>query len=395
LGWWSYSFCYNNGVTQFHQLPPQAGRPVFPPQRDMNTPLYVLGRAKPKGQKTQREEGEGEGEGGGNELEVRKAGGAPGGLGSEMQVKGDTRYLMQTLEHGTVCDLTGRPRRIEIQYHCAPSTTDKIGWIKEVTTCSYLMVVYTPRLCNDVAFLPPKETKAHEITCSAIISEDEILEYEEKKRDEKAMKAFNAATKLVDTIDIGGMALGGGKYFGRDTGLHLPMPKNLGINNGVDVEVVPVVIARSKGEGHPVESLTDEQLVMMDLKPEAVEQLREELAEMAGKKPWRLEVVQPPGEIKEIRAIVEEDEEMKEHANEWENGRKEKEKEKLEKENIEQSGKQKVPKIAKEEEKVKMKQNAKEGQMQKSQEREKEKEKEKEKETDSEEGSEETYHEDL
>ena len=25
-GWWSYSFCYSEGVTQFHQTPPQPGR---------------------------------------------------------------------------------------------------------------------------------------------------------------------------------------------------------------------------------------------------------------------------------------------------------------------------------------------------------------------------------
>ena len=30
-GWWSYSFCYNYEVTQFHQLPSQQGRHTFPP----------------------------------------------------------------------------------------------------------------------------------------------------------------------------------------------------------------------------------------------------------------------------------------------------------------------------------------------------------------------------
>ncbi|KAL8868654.1 MAG: hypothetical protein Q9174_004849, partial [Haloplaca sp. 1 TL-2023] len=30
-GWWSYSFCYNTDVKQFHQLPPGKGAPNFPP----------------------------------------------------------------------------------------------------------------------------------------------------------------------------------------------------------------------------------------------------------------------------------------------------------------------------------------------------------------------------
>src|SRR5271154_2398820 len=33
-GWWSYSFCYNNEVKQFHQLPPGNGAPPYPPTED-------------------------------------------------------------------------------------------------------------------------------------------------------------------------------------------------------------------------------------------------------------------------------------------------------------------------------------------------------------------------
>jgi protein OS-9 len=45
-GWWSYAFCYNSEITQFHALPPQTGKPLLPPVRDTSTKEYVLGRAK-------------------------------------------------------------------------------------------------------------------------------------------------------------------------------------------------------------------------------------------------------------------------------------------------------------------------------------------------------------
>ena len=33
----------------------------------------------------------------------------------ELVERGESRYLVQRLEGGTVCDLTGKPRRVEVQ----------------------------------------------------------------------------------------------------------------------------------------------------------------------------------------------------------------------------------------------------------------------------------------
>ena len=33
-GWWSYSFCYNGEIRQFHQLPPSRTTPIYPPVED-------------------------------------------------------------------------------------------------------------------------------------------------------------------------------------------------------------------------------------------------------------------------------------------------------------------------------------------------------------------------
>jgi len=79
---------------------------------------------------------------------------------------------------GTECDLTGKERRIEVQYHCNPSIgADRIVLIKETSTCAYLMVLHTPRLCNDVAFQPPQKDAANSISCTPILRPEEAETY--------------------------------------------------------------------------------------------------------------------------------------------------------------------------------------------------------------------------
>ncbi|KAF8467768.1 glucosidase II beta subunit-like protein-domain-containing protein [Kalaharituber pfeilii] len=173
-GWWSYSFCHNREIRQFHQLPPQNGVPLFPPREDPETASYVLGRAN--------------------------LGSGPGGKGrrgegTELQGSGELRYLVQKLGGGTICDITGKERRIEVQYHCNPSTSDRIGFVKEVSICCYLMVIYTPRLCNDVAFLPPREGRANTVECREILNPAQVEEWHIKKQKEEHLK------KLVGEFD--------------------------------------------------------------------------------------------------------------------------------------------------------------------------------------------------
>lgn len=114
-GWWSYRFCYNQGVKQFHQLSPSRGMPVYPPVEDPNTQGYMLGRydeakAKRDAKAHSEEKWEGEGALEVSEHAVRKTGG-----NGELVTRGESRYLVQKLEGGTECDLTGKERRIEVQ----------------------------------------------------------------------------------------------------------------------------------------------------------------------------------------------------------------------------------------------------------------------------------------
>ncbi|OQO04317.1 hypothetical protein B0A48_10928 [Cryoendolithus antarcticus] len=172
-GWWSYRFCYGEGVRQFHQLAPGRGGQIYPPVEDPGVEGYSLGMydGARAGEKKGPRKGKGEGEGLAEGKEVGKVDAKEVG---ELVTKGESRYLVQRLDGGTTCDLTGKSRRIEVQFHCNPSTgSDRISLIKETATCAYLMVIQTPRLCNDIAFLPPQIEAANAITCAPILSPSE------------------------------------------------------------------------------------------------------------------------------------------------------------------------------------------------------------------------------
>ena len=114
-GWWSYSFCYRDGVRQFHPLPPSRGVPFYPPVEDPTVPGFELGlytgsAEKKTGGNEDRPAVEEEGE----EKKSDDTGSTETGL-ARLETKGEVRYLVQKLTGGSTCDLTGKDRRIEVQ----------------------------------------------------------------------------------------------------------------------------------------------------------------------------------------------------------------------------------------------------------------------------------------
>ena len=318
-GWWSYSFCYNAHVKQFHQLPPGKGAPIFPPVEDPATPSYVLGKF---GEVRNRFENV-DGVGGGRDAGLPPQEGEEG-MTTEIQAKGtsSSRYLSQKLSGGTTCDLTGSPRRVEIQFHCHPQSVDRIGWIKEVSTCSYLMVIYTPRLCNDVAFLPPREEKAEGIVCREVVTEDQVSEWEQRKRGEAERKLVGETAATANNNGggrpvVGGIEVGGMKLVGRD-GKRLEPPQNIqpGSNHGGHgmhgtshhdrANVIELISREPSEKGGKVKKLSDKDLRKLGLDPKVVDEARGELEDVAQGKGWRLEVFEIDGR-KELRGVVDSD----------------------------------------------------------------------------------------
>lgn len=82
------------------------------------------------------------------------------------------------------------------------------------------MVVYTPRLCDDVAFLPPREDRANGVQCREIMDSKSMDEfYMQKAKSEQAdalemlrEAARTAALRLAADEGLGvGVAVGGKK----------------------------------------------------------------------------------------------------------------------------------------------------------------------------------------
>ncbi|KAK2740394.1 Protein OS-9 [Myotisia sp. PD_48] len=284
-GWWSYSFCYKNQVRQFHALLPGNGVPVYPPAEDPAMETYVLGKFQPRKTEGTKKQGDGAAS-----TEV-----------ATLQTKGESWYLVQHLEDGTGCDITGKDRKIEVQFHCHPQSPDHIAWIKEVTTCSYMMVIYTPRLCNDVAFQPPREDQANGIECREIISPEQIPKWE-------ATRAARIKQELSDGMReqfpvVGDIQVGAMKLVGKDG---KRIEKGRVVFGGEErIEIL------AKSEGGKIKRLSKEDLRKLNLEPEKVQSFEKELEEVAGGKDWRLELVEAAND-RRLRGVTDRDEEEQE-----------------------------------------------------------------------------------
>jgi protein OS-9 len=279
-GWWSYRYCYGQGVKQFHQLPPSQGVPAYPPVEDPSVPGFMLGAVQDKPPHDSQEK-----------LSEEKAVG-------KLETRGESRYLVQRLSGGTLCDLTGKERRIEVQFHCNPATADRISKIKEVATCAYLMIIQTPRLCNDVAFQPPQKDRANKIACSPILDRDEVTEYEAAIAAASDILAADVPNPLADSqpkgpVVIGGITIGAHKWVPEGSKIE----KSAIVGGGKDKYIE--TIADSFGKAMSADEL--KRLGLGDAK--SVETLKKELEKIAGGGGWELKVFDTP-EGREYRGVL-------------------------------------------------------------------------------------------
>ena len=149
-GWWSYEYCYSQSVRQFHALTPQPGVAMSPPKEDPNAGSYVLGQ-RPKS------------------LSQGKSSAAEVAAVAKFRNNGVSKSLVVKFDRGTYCPLIGQERHVEIQFQCSPATNDHIAFVKEVSSCQYLLVVRTARLCHDVAFQEAAVQPSNSIVCSKIV----------------------------------------------------------------------------------------------------------------------------------------------------------------------------------------------------------------------------------
>ncbi|KAH8915396.1 hypothetical protein BT69DRAFT_887763 [Atractiella rhizophila] len=170
-GWFTYSVCYGKQVRQFHEIrsPSNPLQPLEDPSND----IYVLGNFPPlpsskppsppssssekpsssaSSETGSAEVGEGE-----DEQTVSLAPFHSTALTSHALSAPSRRkahYLLTHWTSGTICDMTSRPRRVQVEYHCSSSAplVDRIVLIRELAICEYSIVVHTPKLCKEQAF---------------------------------------------------------------------------------------------------------------------------------------------------------------------------------------------------------------------------------------------------
>ncbi|KAI7904072.1 uncharacterized protein BX663DRAFT_506309 [Cokeromyces recurvatus] len=94
--------------------------------------------------------------------------------------KGQERYLLQIWKEGSICDLTGKPRTVEIQYRCdLLQGQDYVSSFVEKSTCNYQLIISTPRLCEEMDLSRRHHAESHRIKCRPIVSEKWIEQEQE------------------------------------------------------------------------------------------------------------------------------------------------------------------------------------------------------------------------
>lgn len=61
-------------------------------------------------------------------------------------------YYEVVYDDGTVCDLTGEPRRTTVHYVCQPDGRGEVYELKETSSCEYEVIVLTALLCPHDAY---------------------------------------------------------------------------------------------------------------------------------------------------------------------------------------------------------------------------------------------------
>lgn len=164
--WWTYAFCYGKDVRQFHvEQPTVSGNQKKASPRSEHVSMnFVLGKFSAAGVLDRNNQ-------------VSAAVAVYEGSNVEIKPVGETNSLIYQLGKGTVCEITGEDRTIEVQFFCNPTLAknqEQILWIKEVKICHYLIAIQTWRLCQDVVFVPPKKNGPYAIDCKRVLKDGEI-----------------------------------------------------------------------------------------------------------------------------------------------------------------------------------------------------------------------------
>lgn len=281
--WWTYKLCHDSQMVQFHALPYTRGTRRWPPREDPKN-TYIMGQVPALS------DGKDEAVKGTDNAESTDEN-APA---AEVAILGTTRYLVHYLAHGTVCDLTLRERKSEIQYHCDPTTgQDYIERVQEVATCSYIVTVRTPRLCGDEQFLPAASGEREDvgrIECAPIGDPKQkslSLSGMHSTETEKGVRDDSKASR-----QLGGIIPGEGALLRNpDTDEKVDISHIMDSQKITILASSPGMEALNSGRDRPY-AMSQEKLNELGIDPNFIAQLRNEVSSVAGGRKWRMEMVE-------------------------------------------------------------------------------------------------------
>lgn len=87
-----------------------------------------------------------------------------------------------------------------LQYQCAPVLMDQIHSVSEPSTCSYVIVIDSPRLCKDAAFQRAEAPEANKIDCRPLVTDE--LYYKMASEPGTIDSSANGKDKVVSQDEV-------------------------------------------------------------------------------------------------------------------------------------------------------------------------------------------------
>ncbi|KAK1323052.1 hypothetical protein QJS10_CPA02g01172 [Acorus calamus] len=157
-GWWSYEFCYQDKLRQFHL-----------DEDNKVVQEFLLGIYDPEATDSFNQ----------NHSTVST-------LKDPRSKDASQRYHAHQFTNGTTCDLTSQPRETEVRFVCSEPPTVMISSIKEIATCKYAVTIQCPMLCKHPMFQEEKPS-SHTIHCNEVsvdFKKPETEGFEDEKKSE-------------------------------------------------------------------------------------------------------------------------------------------------------------------------------------------------------------------
>jgi hypothetical protein len=157
--WWTYEFCHEKHVEQFHR------------EGTTRVNAYDLGRFDARATAALDDVDVG----GEANRQKDAASGASAGVGSTLDASGDAsdgRYHAHAFTHGTTCGDVGAEfdhieRSSEVRFVCSEDGTEGVASVDEPATCTYVLTFRTPLACQ-AKTLRPKKPDIESIVCSRV-----------------------------------------------------------------------------------------------------------------------------------------------------------------------------------------------------------------------------------